>query len=131
MHAGGAGIVRISVGALRPLVCLTCVALACSGSDLTDRLYKSGQRAERAGDALQAYLFYARAAALEPANVNYAMRKAALQARAAISAAIGARSSTDHPRKANPTKRPRPIRIPNRLIVQHSDNNTSMSAVER
>ena len=45
-----------------------------------ERLYQEGQRAERAGDSLRAYLFYARAAALEPKNEAFASRKMALQA---------------------------------------------------
>ena len=65
-----------------------CVALvgsgACSASDLTEQLYKAGQHAERAGDALQAYLYYARAAALEPDNAAYVTRKAALQSTVAL-----------------------------------------------
>jgi general secretion pathway protein D len=48
------------------------------------RLYRAAQRSERAGDTLHAYLLYARAAALDPANVEYAFRKNALQAKAML-----------------------------------------------
>jgi general secretion pathway protein D len=65
-------------------MCCAWAAAACSGSDLSDRLFQDAQRAERAGDTFQAYLLYARASALDPANVNYAMRRAALQATAAF-----------------------------------------------
>jgi general secretion pathway protein D len=66
---------------------LLCVAaLVCLGDDFAENLYKAGQKAEKAGDVFHAFLLYSRAAALEPANVEYAMRKAALQADAAMSA---------------------------------------------
>ncbi len=59
--------------------------VVCLGDDFADRLFKSGQKAEKAGDTFHAFLLYSRAAALEPANQEYAMRKAALQADAAMS----------------------------------------------
>jgi general secretion pathway protein D len=65
---------------------LLCVAaLVCAGEDFAERLYKAGQRAEKAGDKFHAFLLYSKAAAMEPANVEFAMRKAALQADAAMS----------------------------------------------
>ena len=65
---------------------LLCVAVAvCPGEDFAERLYKAGQRAEKAGDKFHAFLLYSKAAAMEPANVEFAMRKAALQADAAMS----------------------------------------------
>src|SRR5580658_9998143 len=69
---------------LRLLVVAAVCAAASSGSDESEKLFKEGQRAERMGDKLHAYLLYARAAALEPTNVTYAARKAALQAIAEI-----------------------------------------------
>ena len=57
----------------------------CAGEDFAERLYKAGQRAEKAGDKFHAFLLYSKAAAMEPANVEFAMRKAALQADAAMS----------------------------------------------
>jgi general secretion pathway protein D len=57
-----------------------------AGSDLAERLYKAGEKAERAGDVLHAYLLYARASALEPKNVAYAARKNALRVIATLSA---------------------------------------------
>lgn len=57
----------------------------CPGEDFADKLYKAGQKAEKAGDKFHAFLLYSRAAAMEPANVEFAMRKAALQADAAMS----------------------------------------------
>ena len=61
-----------------------CLVAACAGADIAERLYKAGQRAERAGDTLHAYLLYARAAALDPSNVAFASRKAMLQSVAEI-----------------------------------------------
>jgi general secretion pathway protein D len=66
---------------------LLCVAaVVCLGDDFAERLYKAGQKAEKAGDVVHAFLLYSQAAKLEPANVDYAMRKAALQADATMSA---------------------------------------------
>ena len=59
-------------------VFLGIAAMGC-GADFAESLYKAGQKAERAGDTLHAYLLYARAAALAPSNINYAERKFALQ----------------------------------------------------
>jgi type II secretory pathway component GspD/PulD (secretin) len=55
---------------------------------LASRLYKEGERAERAGDTFHAYLLYARAAALEPANIQFQTRKNALGAVAARKTAL-------------------------------------------
>ena len=66
---------------------LLCVLSVVSlGEDFAERLYKAGQKAEKAGDKLHAFLLYSRAASLQPANVEFAMRKAALQADAGMSA---------------------------------------------
>ncbi len=67
------------------LACLIAIA-PCRASDFADSLFKAGEKAERAGDNFHAYLLYARAAALDPANVNYAARKSALRAITALSA---------------------------------------------
>lgn len=61
------------------------MSVVCLGEDFAEALFKAGQRAEKAGDKFHAFLLYSRAAALQPANVDYAMRKAALQADAAMS----------------------------------------------
>jgi general secretion pathway protein D len=66
---------------------LLCLAAAlCRGDDFAERLFKAGQKAEKAGDKFHAFLLYSQAAALQPANADYAMRKAMLQADAAMSA---------------------------------------------
>src|ERR1700677_3633095 len=51
----------------------------CAGSDFAESLYKAGLKAERAGDLLHAYLLYARASTLDPANVTYAEKKTSLR----------------------------------------------------
>jgi type II secretory pathway component GspD/PulD (secretin) len=61
------------------------LAVLCSGEDFADSLFRAGQKAEKAGDTFHAFLLYSRAAALQPGNAEYAMRKAALQADAAMS----------------------------------------------
>ena len=55
-------------------------------SDFAENLFKAGQKAERAGDMLHAYLLYVRAAAADPKNVVYAERKFALQTVTTMSA---------------------------------------------
>lgn len=60
--------------------------MVCLGEDFAERLFKAGQKAEKAGDKFHAFLLYSQAAALQPANADFAMRKAALQADAAMSA---------------------------------------------
>jgi hypothetical protein len=48
------------------------------GADRAQDVAKDAERAERRGDALQAYVLYSRAAALDPLNVEYQLRKNAL-----------------------------------------------------
>jgi type II secretory pathway component GspD/PulD (secretin) len=68
------------------VACPTILLLAASlgvADDLASRLYKEGEKAERAGDTFHAYLLYARAVALEPANIQFQTRKNALGTAAA------------------------------------------------
>jgi hypothetical protein len=58
----------------------------CRGDDFAEKLFKAGQKAEKAGDKFHAFLLYSRAAALEPGNLEFAMRKSAMQADAGMSA---------------------------------------------
>ncbi len=64
----------------RNALILLVLALSCQASSEADRLFKEGQRAERSGDKLHAYLLYARAAALDPVNAKFLARKDALAA---------------------------------------------------
>ena len=59
-------------------------ASLCAASDAAERYYKAGERAQKAGDTLKAYLLFARAAQLDPLNASYAARRMALQAAAPL-----------------------------------------------
>lgn len=72
--------------ALLSVLGLVCLNEKCLGDTFADRLYRAGQKAEKAGDRFHAFLLYSQAAALEPANADFAMRKSMLQADAAMSA---------------------------------------------
>jgi hypothetical protein len=72
-------------------------------SDVADRFYKAAQRAERAGDVLHAYLLYARASALDPKNAEFAAKKSALRAIAALSARQELDPDPGEPLTAPPT----------------------------
>lgn len=74
------------MGFLRAFAFFSLWVALCPGQDFAEKLYKAGQRAEKAGDKMHAFLLYSQAAALEPANPDFAMRKAMLQADAAMSA---------------------------------------------
>src|SRR5438552_3228755 len=65
---------------IRLLSLLVCAVGGVHAAGAAERLYQAGQKAERAGDSLHAYLYYARAAALEPNNERFAASKMALQA---------------------------------------------------
>jgi general secretion pathway protein D len=71
---------------LQTFALLCAIAFLCRGDDFAEKLFKAGQKAEKAGDKFHAFLLYARAAALEPGNVEFAMRKSAMQADAGMSA---------------------------------------------
>jgi hypothetical protein len=72
---------------LRIVLVFACLAAATRlwASDQAEEMFKAGEKAERAGDHLHAYLLYARAAALDPKNITYAARRTALQAETALS----------------------------------------------
>ncbi len=65
------------------VVCLLAPGAAGAGAGASS-LYRQAQKAEKAGEVVQAYLFYAQAAALEPANRKYWARSQALRTRAAL-----------------------------------------------
>ena len=56
------------------------------GGTPADRLYKEGQKAERAGEIVRAYLLYSQAAAADPNNLNYWSRALALRPVASLQA---------------------------------------------
>jgi len=59
------------------------LAVLCFAED-AKRLSEAGEKAARAGDTVQAFLLYSRAAQLDPANLNYAQREAALKTTGAL-----------------------------------------------
>ncbi|HVO98076.1 MAG TPA: type II and III secretion system protein [Bryobacteraceae bacterium] len=70
---------------LQTFAFLCLLSAACPAEDFAERLFKAGQRAEKAGDKMHAFLLYSQAAALDTTNPEFAMRKAMLQADAAMS----------------------------------------------
>jgi general secretion pathway protein D len=68
------------------ILCLIMVAaVLCAAEDDAAQLFAAGEKAGRAGDTLQAYLLYSQAARLDPGNVLYARRQAALRSAAPLS----------------------------------------------
>jgi len=63
----------------RTLALCLLASISCWASDFAESLYKAGLKAEQAGDTLHAYLLYARASELEPANTTYAAKKTSLR----------------------------------------------------
>ena len=86
MHSDDRWNVITIVRFLQTFALLCVVAVLCPGDDFAQRLYKAGEKAEKAGDKFHAFLLYAQAAALEPAKPEFAMRTSAMQADAAMSA---------------------------------------------
>ena len=70
------------VRALSLAFCLMLAAGLASASE-AGKVFKEGQKQEKAGHMAQAYLLYARAAALEPGNQIYWLKSQAVQGRAA------------------------------------------------
>lgn len=56
------------------------LSISCWAADNAAEIAKAAQQAERRGDTLQAFVLYSRAAALDPTNLEYQLRKANLQA---------------------------------------------------
>ena len=71
-RAGGA---RSFFAFCRNTLILLVLAASLRAEDQATRVYQEGQKAERAGDLLQAYMLYARAAALDPSNLAIAAHR--------------------------------------------------------
>ena len=67
---------------LRTFALLILAAAACSAESAAERIFKEGERAEKQGDLFHALLLFSQAAALEPANAQFAAHKAALESKA-------------------------------------------------
>jgi general secretion pathway protein D len=89
------------VGAI--LVSLLAVSLAAAAVPGAKDLFKEGQKAERSGDIVRAYLLYSQAAALDPANPDYWARSLALRTRASLKA-----RPRPLPAVENPSSEPEP-----------------------
>jgi len=70
---------------VRLLCLLGLAAVACLASESAAYMFEAGEKAMKAGDSLQALLFYSRAAQLDPGNSLYARKRAALQGAPALS----------------------------------------------
>jgi len=70
---------------LRMLGLVVVAAIGCRASEAAASMFEAGEKAQRAGDSLQALLFYSQAAQLDPANSLYARKRAALQGTAVLS----------------------------------------------
>jgi general secretion pathway protein D len=74
---------------VRTFPILLALALAANAwASEASKLYSAGRKAEKAGEIARAYLLYAEAAALEPANHAYWSRSLALQTRAALESRV-------------------------------------------
>jgi general secretion pathway protein D len=73
------------VKCVQRLCLLVTAAVACLASESAAYMFEAGEKAMKAGDSLQALLFYSRAAQLDPANSQYARKRAALQGAPALS----------------------------------------------
>jgi len=114
---------------LQLLVVCTLAAAVGGGSDFAERLYKAGQRAERAGDVLHAYLLYARAAALDPKNLFYASRRSALQAIAEVTADQRLDPEPVAEEEANAEPAPAAMARPSRAVMPVSVITTAMTTM--
>lgn len=79
----------------RKFLIVCALAAVCYANDSANRLFREGQRAEKAGDRLHAYLLYVRAAELDPSNGRILERKMALQALTELSASQPSKADVD------------------------------------
>jgi general secretion pathway protein D len=72
----------------RIILILLAFGTVLGAEDQAGRIFRAAQRAQRSGDSLQAYQLYAQAAALNPANAQYALNKNLLREWAARAAQV-------------------------------------------
>ena len=72
----------------RTILILLAFGLALGAEDQAGRLFRAAERAQRSGDSLQAYQLYTQAAALRPANAQYAVHRDMLRQWAGLAAQI-------------------------------------------
>ena len=63
---------------VRLLCLLGLAAVACLASESAAYMFEAGEKAMKAGDSLQALLFYSRAAQLDPGNSLYSRKREAI-----------------------------------------------------
>ena len=85
------------------LAAATCLSVAAWAGPTAEQLYKEGQKAERAGQTVRAYLLYAEAAAADPANPLYWARAQALRPASSLRSATLDSSPSDAPVEMDPT----------------------------
>lgn len=78
----------IYVRTLAPLLSVLLAGALLAADPSAWELYELGRQAEKAGHMAEAYLMYARAAALEPQNRGYWLRTQSVKSRAALEAKI-------------------------------------------
>jgi len=71
----GVSVGRMVFALVRNTLILLALVVCARADDQATRLYQEGQKAEHAGDLLQAYMLYSRAAALDPSNLAIADHK--------------------------------------------------------
>jgi hypothetical protein len=67
---------------------LLALAAGLGAEDQAGRLFRAAQRVQRSGDSFQAFQLYSQAAALDPANAQYALHRNFLRDWAALSAQV-------------------------------------------
>src|SRR5271165_3296512 len=72
------------VAACLVFVCFNLACLQLAAATQADQLFRQAQKAERAGEIVQAYLLYAEAAAADPTNIDYWTRAQALRPAASL-----------------------------------------------
>lgn len=88
------------------LVCLVIAASSMAADTEAERLFKQGQKAEKAGEIARAYLLYQQAASLEPGNLVCWARSQGLRAVAAIESKQEVNQAPDSGRPFSPPVQP-------------------------
>jgi hypothetical protein len=85
-------------------LCLVITLVLSAGEPSAAKLFKEGQKAERGGDVVRAYLLYAEAAAKDPNRKEYWARSESLRTRAALKAHVMPKISQDGKVELEPLK---------------------------
>lgn len=85
----------MSVTVFRSGLILLALAAGLGAEDQASRLFRAAERAQRSGDSFQAYQLYSRAAALDPLNAQYSLRRDLLHDWAALTAKVSLGDTLD------------------------------------